>query len=148
LVKIAPDLSESEKVDIAAVVSKSKAESGIDGLIVCNTTISRPECLISEEKAQVGGLSGEPLKNLSTQTIRDMYRLTDGCVPIIGVGGICSGQDAYDKIKGGASLIQLYTGLVYDGPPLVPRIIKELAELLKRDGFEHISDAVGSDFNR
>ncbi|XP_046339605.2 dihydroorotate dehydrogenase (quinone), mitochondrial-like isoform X2 [Haliotis rufescens] len=143
LVKIAPDLTDQDKQDIAAVVSKKKC--GVDGLIVTNTTVSRPPSLMSDDKAEIGGLSGEPLKTLSTATVRDMYRLTQGKIPIIGVGGISSGVDAYEKIRAGASLVQLYTALVYQGPPVVSRIKRELQELLQSDGYSNISQAVGAD---
>ncbi|XP_071091886.1 dihydroorotate dehydrogenase (quinone), mitochondrial-like isoform X3 [Haliotis cracherodii] len=143
LVKIAPDLTDQDKQDIAAVVSKKKC--GVDGLIVTNTTVSRPPSLLSDDKAEIGGLSGEPLKTLSTATVRDMYRLTQGKIPIIGVGGISSGVDAYEKIRAGASLVQLYTALVYQGPPVVSRIKRELQELLQSDGYSNISQAVGAD---
>lgn len=143
LVKIAPDLSDDDKEDIAAVVSRNKG--GVDGIIVTNTTITRPETLKSINKMEKGGLSGKPLTELSTSTVRDMYKLTNGKVPIIGVGGISTGQDAYDKIKAGASLVQLYTALAYEGPPIVKKIKRELAELLKNDGFNAIGEAVGID---
>lgn len=146
LVKIAPDLSEYDKEDIAAVVTRSKG--GVDGLIVTNTTVSRPETLKSTNKKETGGLSGKPLTELSTHTVSDMYRLTGGKIPIIGVGGISTGQDAYDKIKAGASLVQLYTALAYEGPPIVKKIKRELAELLKKDGFKSIEEAVGMDHSR
>jgi len=107
LIKVAPDLSEEEKKDIAAVALKT----GIDGLVVSNTTVSRPASLQSHHAHETGGLSGLPLKDLATQTIHDLYRLTGhGKVPIIGVGGVGSGQDAYDKIKAGASLVQVRGG--------------------------------------
>ncbi|XP_064598975.1 dihydroorotate dehydrogenase (quinone), mitochondrial-like isoform X3 [Liolophura sinensis] len=142
LVKIAPDLSYKDKEDIAAVLSKKQC--GVDGIIVSNTTVTRPESLISSNKAEVGGLSGEPLKDLATKTISDMYRLTEGKLPIIGVGGIGSGKDAYEKIKAGASLVQLYTALVYQGPPVVGRVRRELEELLKEDGYKSVAHAVGA----
>lgn len=143
LVKIAPDLSEYDKEDIASVVTRPKG--GVDGLIVTNTTVSRPETLRSTNKNETGGLSGKPLTNLATRTVSDMYRLTGGKIPIIGVGGISTGQDAYNKIKAGASLVQLYTALAYEGPPVVKKIKRELAELLKNDGFNSIGEAVGID---
>ncbi|XP_046570792.1 dihydroorotate dehydrogenase (quinone), mitochondrial-like isoform X2 [Haliotis rubra] len=143
LVKIAPDLTDQDKQDIAAVVSLKKCH--VDGLIVTNTTVSRPQSLMSDCKDEIGGLSGEPLKNLSTATVRDMYRLTQGKIPIIGVGGISSGVDAYEKIRAGASLLQLYTALVYQGPPVVSRIKRELQELLQSEGYSNISQAVGAD---
>ncbi|CAM9748609.1 unnamed protein product, partial [Discosporangium mesarthrocarpum] len=141
LVKIAPDLNEEAKKDIAAVAT----EMMIDGLIVSNTTTARPNTLRSEHKGEGGGLSGAPLKSLSTQTVRDMYRLTKGEVPLIGVGGIATGADAYEKIRAGASLVQVYSMLVYTGPGAVPRIKEELAALLRRDGFRSVAEAVGAD---
>lgn len=141
LVKIAPDLSENEKKAIASVVVKTK----VDGLIVSNTTVSRPSHLKSANKQEGGGLSGRPLAALATETIRDMYRLTDGKVPLIGVGGVGTGQDAYEKIRAGASLVQVYSLLVYRGPGAVPGIKAELAALLKGDGFSCVADAVGAD---
>lgn len=142
LVKIAPDLTDQDKIDIAEVVLNRKESLG--GLIISNTTVSRPDSLKSPHKDEVGGLSGEPLKDLSTKTISDMYKLTEGKVPIIGVGGISSGEDAYDKIKEGASLVQLYTALIYQGPPVIGKINRELSELLIKDGYRSITEAVGA----
>nr|XP_046202140.1 dihydroorotate dehydrogenase (quinone), mitochondrial [Oncorhynchus gorbuscha] len=141
LVKIAPDLTAQDKQDIADVVT----ELGVDGLLVSNTTVSRPETLQDPQSKEVGGLSGQPIKDLSTRTVREMYSLTKGKVPIIGVGGVASGQDAMDKICAGASLVQLYTSLTYQGPPVVTKIKRELEQLLKEQGFASISDAVGAD---
>eukprot|EP00752_Nemacystus_decipiens_P001319 g1309.t1 len=141
LVKIAPDLTEKEKKEIAGVVLATK----VDGLIVSNTTISRPSHLRSDSKGEAGGLSGRPLTKLATETIRDMYRLTKGKIPLIGVGGVGTGQQAYDKIRAGASLVQVYSLLVYRGPGAVPGIKAELAELLKTDGFSSVAEAVGAD---
>nr|XP_024002591.1 dihydroorotate dehydrogenase (quinone), mitochondrial-like isoform X2 [Salvelinus alpinus] len=118
---------------------------GVDGLLVSNTTVSRPETLQDPQSKEVGGLSGQPIKELSTRTVREMYSLTKGKVPIIGVGGVASGQDALDKICAGASLVQLYTSLTYHGPPIVIKIKRELEQLLKEQGFASISDAVGAD---
>lgn len=143
LIKIAPDLTEEDKHDIANVILSKKQH--ISGLIISNTTVTRPSTLQCEEKKEAGGLSGEPLKSLATSTIRDIYHLTGGCLPIIGVGGISSGEDAYEKIRAGASLVQLYSGLIYHGPPLVKKITDELDELLRRDGFSSVKEAVGSD---
>lgn len=145
LVKIAPDLTEQDKKDITDVVMKEPGR--VDGLIVSNTTVKRPDSLQSKHKDEAGGLSGEPLKDMATQTVKDMYTLTKGKLPIIGVGGVCSGQDAYDKIRAGASLVQLYTALVYEGPPVVKKIKRELGELLEKDGFTNVSQAVGADVN-
>ncbi|XP_014115995.1 PREDICTED: dihydroorotate dehydrogenase (quinone), mitochondrial isoform X3 [Pseudopodoces humilis] len=127
LVKIAPDLTTQDKQDIASVV----CELGVDGLIVSNTTVSRPSSLRSRQRMEPGGLSGKPLRELSTHTIREMYALTQGRVPIIGVGGVSSGRDALEKIRAGASLVQLYTALVYHGPPVVGAVKRELEELLR-----------------
>lgn len=141
LVKIAPDLTAQDKQDIADVVT----ELGVDGLMVSNTTVSRPETLQDPSKSEVGGLSGEPLRDLSTSTVREMYNLTKGKIPIIGIGGVASGQDAMDKIRAGASLVQLYTALTYQGPPVVIKIKRELEQLLKDQGFSNVSEAVGAD---
>lgn len=141
LVKIAPDLSESDCRDIAGVV----IESGIDGLIATNTTVSRPETLKDARKCETGGVSGRPLMAPSTAVLSRMYQLMAGKLPIVGVGGVSSGRDAYAKIRAGASLVQLYTGLVYGGTGLVNRINRELASLLRADGFSCVSEAVGSD---
>jgi dihydroorotate dehydrogenase len=140
LVKIAPDLTEDDRRDIAEVV----LEARIDGLIATNTTVARPDSLVSPHKAETGGLSGRPLMEPSTGVLADIYRLTGGWLPIIGVGGVASGRDAYAKIRAGASLVQLYTGLVYHGPGLVSRINRDLAELLRADGFASVGEAVGS----
>ncbi|XP_010642789.1 dihydroorotate dehydrogenase (quinone), mitochondrial isoform X1 [Fukomys damarensis] len=144
LVKIAPDLTAQDKEDIACVVR----ELGIDGLIVTNTTVSRPAGLRGALRSEAGGLSGMPLRHLSTQTIREMYALTQGRIPIIGVGGVSSGQDALEKIRAGASLVQLYTALTYGGPPVVGRIKRELEALLKEQGFSRVTDAIGADHRR
>ncbi|XP_038557661.1 dihydroorotate dehydrogenase (quinone), mitochondrial-like isoform X1 [Micropterus salmoides] len=141
LVKIAPDLTAQDKQDIADVVT----ELGVDGLMVSNTTVSRPDTLQDAHKSEVGGLSGQPLKDLSTSTVREMYNLTKGKVTIVGIGGVASGQDAMDKIRAGASLVQLYTALTYQGPPVVTKIKRELEQLLKEQGFSCVSEAVGAD---
>lgn len=140
LLKIAPDLTEEDKRDIAEVA----LGSGLDGLIVSNTTIARPATLRSAHAGEAGGLSGQPLFNPSTAALADMYRLTQGRLPLIGVGGIASGADAYAKIRAGASLVQLYTAMVYQGPGLVRRIQRELAGLLGADGFTTLAQAVGA----
>ncbi|XP_028257715.1 dihydroorotate dehydrogenase (quinone), mitochondrial [Parambassis ranga] len=141
LVKIAPDLTAQDKQDIADVVT----ELGVDGLMVSNTTVSRPDTLQDPHKSEVGGLSGQPLKDLSTSTVREMYSLTKGKIPIVGIGGVACGQDAMDKIRAGASLVQLYTALTYQGPPVVTKIKRELEQLLKDQGFSSVSEAVGAD---
>ena len=143
LVKVSPDLSEAEMRGIAEVV----LQVGIDGIVVGNTSVRRPASLQSPPALvdEPGGLSGPPIAEWSTQALRRFYRLTGGKVPLVGVGGISSGADAYAKIRAGASLVQLYTALVYDGPFLVQRMERELEECLERDGFRHISEAVGAD---
>lgn len=141
LVKLAPDLTEEQLTDIAAVL----LEKQVDGVILTNTTLARPEFLPKDFAAEKGGLSGAPLKDKSTETIRTMYRLTGGQLPIIGAGGICNGADAYAKIRAGASLIQVYSGLVYEGPSLVRQINDDLGRYLIRDGFPNIEHAVGAD---
>jgi len=141
LLKIAPDLTDDDMSDIAEI----SLAVGIDGLIATNTTVERPAGLADPQQAEAGGLSGPPLMAPSTQVLGEMYRLTNGALPIIGCGGVQSGADAYAKIRAGASLVQLYSALVYRGPGLVNRIKRQLAELLKADGFTNVAEAVGAD---
>ncbi|HYD71470.1 quinone-dependent dihydroorotate dehydrogenase [Azospirillum sp.] len=141
LLKIAPDLTDEDKADIAAVA----LDSGIDGLIVSNTTIARPPELPERFRNEAGGLSGKPLFGPSTQVLREMYALTGGKLSLVGAGGIASGDDAYAKIRAGASLVQLYSALVYGGPALIGAIKRDLAARLKADGFASVADAVGAD---
>ncbi|XP_061743705.1 dihydroorotate dehydrogenase (quinone), mitochondrial isoform X2 [Nerophis ophidion] len=141
LVKIAPDLTTQDKKDIADVVT----ELGVDGLMVSNTTVSRPETLHNPHRVEAGGLSGQPLKDISTNAVREMYSLTKGKIAIIGIGGVASGRDAMEKIRAGASLVQIYTALAYQGPPVVTRIKRELEQLLKEQGFSNVSEAIGAD---
>jgi dihydroorotate dehydrogenase len=140
LIKIAPDLGPEELADVAEIARRR----AVDGIVVGNTTIARPASLKSREAGEAGGLSGRPLFARSTEVLGAMYRLTGGAIPLVGVGGVASAEDAYAKIRAGASLVQLYTGLVYGGPGLVGRIKSGLAALLRRDGFASVSDAVGS----
>ena len=140
LVKIAPDLTSEECEDIARVA----LATGIDGLIISNTTVERPLDLASRHARQAGGLSGRPLFAPSTALLAEIYRLTHGRLPLIGAGGIASAEDAYAKIRAGASLVQLYTALVFAGPDLVGRIKSGLVRLLERDGFGSIAQAVGT----
>jgi len=140
LLKIAPDLNEEERKDIADVILQDNCR--VDGIIVSNTTISR-ENLKSVHQQETGGLSGQPLKEISTQSLKDIYRLTGGKIPIIGVGGISNGQDAFDKIHAGASLVQLYTSFAFQGPPVVRRIKRELDDIIKSHGYKNIAEAVG-----
>lgn len=141
LVKIAPDLTAEDKADIAAV----SLALGVSGLIATNTTIARPPELRGAARGEAGGLSGRPLFQPATAVLADFYRLTEGRIPLIGVGGVASGADAYRKIRAGASLMQLYTGLIYGGPGVVARIKTELARLLREDGFDSVAAAVGAD---
>ncbi len=141
LLKIAPDLTAEDRADIAEVA----LAQGLDGLIVSNTTIERPAGLKSRFRHEAGGLSGAPLFGPSTALLAEMYRLTGGRLPLVGVGGVASAAEAYAKIRAGASLVQLYTGLVYQGPGLPRRVLIELAELLRRDGFATVAEAVGAD---
>ncbi len=140
LLKVSPDLGMQEKEDIADQVSAHH----IDGLIISNTTVSRPPSLQSPCRSEQGGLSGRPLFALSTEALRDFYRLTGGKLPLIGVGGVTSAEDAYAKIRAGATLVQLYTALVYRGFGIVRNIHRALPDLLRRDGFSHVSEAVGT----
>ena len=141
LLKIAPDLTDADRQDIAEVA----LASGLDGLIVSNTTIARPQGLDPRFAEEAGGLSGRPLFEPATAMLRDIHRRTGGTLPIIGVGGVASAADAYAKIRAGASLVQLYTALVFEGPGLVRRIKQDLAALLARDGFSNVAEAVGAD---
>jgi dihydroorotate dehydrogenase len=141
LVKIAPDMTPEDLADVAQVA----LARGLAGVIVSNTTITRPETLRGASRGETGGLSGKPLFELSTAALGAMWHLTQGKVTLIGVGGVSSGADAYAKIRAGASLVQLYTALVFHGPALIGRIKRELAELLRRDGFASVADAVGAD---
>ncbi len=143
LLKIAPDLVAAEREDIAGVV----CTSGVDGLIVSNTTIAREGLVTGRHAGETGGLSGKPLMDKATEILGDMYRLTKGQVPIVGVGGVASGSDAYRKIRAGASLVQLYSALTFKGPALVDQLKIDLSGLLARDGFASLSDAVGADID-
>jgi len=137
--KIAPDLAPDELAQIAEVAFSS----GLSGIIATNTTLSR-EGLKSASKGEVGGLSGAPLFERSTRVLAQLSRLTDGKLPLIGVGGISTADQAYQKIRAGASAVQLYTAMVYQGISLIPRIAQGLDTLLARDGFATVADAVGT----
>ncbi|MEE2745766.1 MAG: quinone-dependent dihydroorotate dehydrogenase [Pseudomonadota bacterium] len=141
LLKISPDLSENEIVEVAEAAKHFK----VRGLIATNTTTSRSKHLGSKNKTEKGGLSGRPLFRLSTQVLKLLYRHTDGRIPIIGVGGVRCGKDAYSKIRSGASLIQIYTAMIYQGPYVAHKIACELSSLLKKDGLANVKDAVGID---
>jgi dihydroorotate dehydrogenase len=139
LLKIAPDLEQDQERAIAATA----LAAGIDGLIIGNTTLARPE-LHSGHREQAGGLSGPPLMAISTAQLARLHRLTEGKLPLVGVGGIATGADAYAKIRAGACALQLYTAFLYQGPGVVRRVLSELDTLLARDGHASIAAAVGS----
>ncbi|GAA0302806.1 quinone-dependent dihydroorotate dehydrogenase [Sphingomonas oligophenolica] len=137
--KVAPDL-EADDID---AIARAAIEAHVGALIVSNTTISRP-VLRSGHAQEAGGLSGAPLAPLARQRLADFRRATGGALPLVSVGGIDSAEEAYARIRAGASLVQLYTAMVYEGPGLPRRITRGLGRLLKRDGFAHVADAVGS----
>lgn len=138
-IKISPDLNDDQLRDIALI----SLANNIDGLIITNTTINRPNNLLSKNKNFKGGLSGKPLFQASNKILKKMYNLTNGQIILIGVGGISSGSDCYEKIKSGASLIQLYSALTFSGPSLISKIKKELVDLIKTDGYKNITDLIG-----
>ena len=140
-VKIAPDCDDA----MLEAIAHTALATGLDGLIISNTTLAREAVAGSEHASEAGGLSGKPLFAPSTEMLKKMYQLTSGNLPLIGVGGVASAEDAYAKIRAGASLVQLYTALIYQGFGLIGRINDGLAELLARDGFPSVADAVGVD---
>jgi dihydroorotate dehydrogenase len=137
--KVAPDLEPAQIDDIA----RTAIEAGIDALIVANTTLSRPS-LASRHAGESGGLSGAPLKALALERLRDFRAATGGAMALVAAGGIENGADVYERIRAGASLVQLYTALVYEGPGIARRIARELRPLLARDGFATLAEAVGA----
>lgn len=141
VVKIAPDATDDDLDDIVFVCRDLR----LDGIIIGNTTLSRPPSLRSERRGETGGLSGAPLTALSTEVLRKAALRVERQFPLIGCGGVGSGADAYAKIRAGATLVQLYSAMVYEGPPIIRRIKDELAALLARDGFASVADAVGAD---
>ena len=140
LVKLAPDLDQDALGNTIRVIQ----EFSIQGVIATNTTIERPE-LKSKYRTETGGLSGKPLQKRSTAMIRTLFAELGADIPIIGVGGIFNGADAYEKIKAGAAAVQIYTALIYEGPGLVWKVKAELANLLERDGYKSVSEAIGAD---
>ena len=144
LIKISPDMTDSEFSDVAAVALELK----IDGIIISNTTIGEREKLLERDLAdEKGGLSGAPLRSISNVALSKMYVLTCGQIPLIGVGGVSSASDVYEKMRLGASLVQLYTALTYEGPGLPATIKQDLLRLLDKDGFHKIEDIIGSAHN-
>jgi dihydroorotate dehydrogenase len=144
LLKVAPDLNDQDIEDIAEI----SMQFGLDGIIVSNTTITRPASLRSEHASQAGGLSGKPLFELANDALKSFYTVTGGRIPLVGVGGVATAHDAYMKIRAGATLLQLYTALVYKGFGVVREIQTGLIELLARDGYRHVSEAVGADIHK
>jgi len=138
--KVAPDLGEGEPDQIVRVA----LQHGVDAIIVSNTTVSRPP-LKSRHAHEQGGLSGAPLKPLALKALRDFRSASGGQIPLIGVGGIATVDDAWERIRAGASLVQLYSAMVYEGPHIGERIARGLAERLKREGFSNIAEAVGTE---
>jgi dihydroorotate dehydrogenase len=138
--KVAPDL---EPADIDAI-ARIALDKGLAALVVSNTTISRP-ALRSNHAGETGGLSGAPLRDLATQRLRDFRKATGGAIPLVGVGGIATAELAWERIRAGASLVQLYSAMVYEGPGLGARIVRGLDALMRRDGFASIAEAVGSE---
>jgi dihydroorotate dehydrogenase len=144
LVKLAPDLP----IDTLAAIVEVCVDTGIQGLVISNTTIARPAGLRSPHGREAGGLSGQPLFALSTAMLARVRLLARGRLMLIGVGGVSTAEQALTKLKAGASLVQLYTALVYQGPGLVARLNRELGALLRREGFAHVRDAVGVEAER
>ena len=142
LVKLAPDLA-PEAVDEAVDVAVA---AGASGIVATNTTIQRPGAVAAHRLAgEAGGLSGAPLEPLATAAVRRAFLRARGRIPIVGVGGVMTAEDAYRKIRAGAALVQAYTGFVYGGPGFAPRLLRDLAALLQRDGFGAVGEAVGAD---
>jgi dihydroorotate dehydrogenase len=141
LVKLSPDLTEGAIEDAIDVVE----ELEIDGIVATNTSTDRPETLRGRHRSEEGGLSGRPIEARSTETVRFIAERTN--VPIVGVGGVFTAEDAYRKIRAGASLVQLYTALVYRGPSIAREINEGLLALLERDGFDAVNEAVGADMD-
>ena len=139
LLKVSPDIKDNHISEIANIATKSD----ISAIILTNTTDGNRDNLVGETKKEEGGLSGEPIQQISTNMIKKFYKQLNGKIPIIGVGGINSGKSAYEKIIAGASLLQLYTGFVYRGPSVAKDIKKELIQILKSEGIKNINDAVG-----
>ncbi len=139
--KVAPDLDEAAIDDIAALTLNYK----LDALIVSNTTLQRPPQLTSDWRGESGGLSGQPLFQISTQILRLFAQALGGRLPLIGAGGVASGAAALAKIKAGASVVQLYSALVFEGPGLVARVLDELDGLLAAEGFDHVAEAIGAE---
>ena len=139
LLKVSPDINDNDINQIVDLAIKND----LSAIILTNTTNGNRDNLLSEIKKEEGGLSGEPLQQISTSIIKKFYKKLEGKIPIIGVGGVNSGKSAYEKIIAGASLLQLYTSFVYKGPSVVKEIKKELIHILKTEGIKNIKDAIG-----
>jgi dihydroorotate dehydrogenase len=142
LIKVAPDLSLEALDEIVELALARK----IDGIVATNTTVARPTPLCPQSQLvynQMGGLSGLPLKARSTEVIRHIFRQSGGKLPVVGVGGIFTAADAWEKITAGASLVQIYTGLVYEGPGIARNVVSGLLELLEKNGLRDVRQAVG-----
>ncbi len=137
--KISPDITETQIDEIG----NAACHYGLDGLIISNTSIARPDDLKSRHRHETGGLSGKPLFTRSTALLQQFHQATEGKILLVGVGGITSGKDAYGKIRAGASAVQLYTALALQGPSLISKIKRELAQILHANGFTSVTDAVG-----
>lgn len=138
LVKLAPDLEVSQLEELCATI----VDLGLDGVVATNTTLLRSE--IGVRSQLPGGVSGQPLKTRARSIIRSVYKLTHGRIPIIGAGGVATADDALGHIRAGASLVELYTAMIFEGPTVAAEIKSGLCELLKKDGFSSIREAVGS----
>ena len=138
--KVAPDL---EHADIDAI-ARIAMEKRLGALIVSNTTVSRPP-LRSRHSGESGGLSGAPLRALALERLRDFHKATGGRLPLVGVGGIATAEDAWERIRAGASLVQLYSAMIYEGPGIARRIVRGLEQLMRREGFGSVAEAVGSE---
>jgi dihydroorotate dehydrogenase len=138
--KVSPDESPAQLEQVVGAA----CEAGIAGFIATNTTVAR-DGLVSRLAGEAGGLSGRPLAERARQTVATIFGLTAGRLPIIGVGGVASGADAYVRIRAGASLVQIYTAMIYHGPSLPSMIARDLARLLRRDGFSSVAQAIGAD---
>lgn len=139
--KLSADLTQNELKDIVDVTKEKNCS--IHGFIISNSTLDRDFNLESKQQVQNGRLSGKPLREKSTEMIKDVYKLTNGKYTIIGSGGIFTGRDAYEKILAGASAVQIYTSFIFHGPPVVTKIKRELTELLIKDGYKNVGEAVG-----
>ena len=139
VLKLSPDIEDNEVSNINELILKFK----VDGVILANTTNKNRDNLLDQYKNEEGGLSGVPLREISTKFIKNFYRINKGKIPIIGVGGVDSGESAFDKILSGATAVQLYTGMIYKGPGIVKDIKKELIEILKKEKIKNIQEAIG-----